>query len=166
MINKIKNIILKLILSKNKYYQRLGVKFGSGCRFYGKIEFGSEPYLVELGDNVSITNSSFITHDGGVWVLRDKYPKVDIIKPINIGDNVFIGMSSILMPGITVGNNVIIGAGSVVTKDIPSNCVVAGIPARIIKSLDEYEKNIVKEGINTKHLSNDEKKVFLLSDKY
>lgn len=73
-------------------------------------------------------------------VTHPKDPKerargMGISKPINIGDNVWIGGSAIIMPGVNIGNNAIIGAGSVVTHDVPDNCVVAGNPARIIEYL-------------------------------
>lgn len=56
-------------------------------------------------------------------------------KPVKIGDDVWIGGGSIILPGVTVGNNVVIGAGSVVTKDVPDNVVIGGNPAKIIKQL-------------------------------
>lgn len=62
------------------------------------------------------------------------------IGKISIGDNVFIGANSTILPGITIGNNSIVGANSVVTKDIPENVVVAGNPAHVICSLEEYLK--------------------------
>ena len=54
-------------------------------------------------------------------------------KPVNIGDDVWIGGNVTILPGVNIGNNVIIAAGAVVTKDIPDNCVVGGVPARKIK---------------------------------
>jgi len=65
---------------------------------------------------------------------------------IKIGDNVMIGSRTIILPDVEIGDNVIIGAGSIVTKDIPSDCVAAGIPARPIGSLDDYiNKKIEKD---------------------
>lgn len=61
-------------------------------------------------------------------------------KPVEIGDDVWIGGGAIILPGVTIGSNVIVGAGSVVTKDVPNNVVVAGNPAKIIKRLEENEK--------------------------
>ena len=60
---------------------------------------------------------------------------IDISLPVTIGSDVWIGGGSIICPGIKIGDNVVIGAGSVVTKDIPSNCVAAGNPAKKIKEL-------------------------------
>lgn len=57
---------------------------------------------------------------------------------IHIGNNVFIGARSTILYGVNIGNNVIIGAGSIVTKDIPDNSIVAGAPAKFIKSFDDY----------------------------
>ena len=70
-----------------------------------------------------------------------------IFKPIVVGNNVFIGSNTTILPGITIGNNVVIGASSVVTKNIPDNVVAAGIPARIIRSLQEYEERSLVEAV-------------------
>mgnify|MGYP000293804664 FL=1 len=56
-------------------------------------------------------------------------------KPVVIGNNAWIGGSSVILPGVTIGNNVVVAAGSVVVKDVPDNVVVAGNPAKIIKYL-------------------------------
>ena len=126
--------------------------------------FGSEPYLVTIGEHVEITAGCvFITHDGGMWSLREwdeRYKDLDVFDPIKIGNNVFIGNNSIILPGVTVGDNVVIGAGSVVSRDIPANSVAAGVPARVIRSLEEYgERSAAKDGaFNTKRLSSKEKK--------
>ena len=75
-----------------------------------------------------------LTHDASYYLHTGEYR----VAPVHIGDNVFIGYSAIIMPGITIGNNVVIGAGSVVTRDIPSDTVVAGVPAKVICSISEY----------------------------
>lgn len=59
-----------------------------------------------------------------------------LAKPIVIGENVWIGGNSVILPGVTIGDNSVIGAGSVVTKDIPPNCVAVGNPAKVIKHIE------------------------------
>lgn len=144
-----------------KYARTIGVKVGEGCRLAG-VNFGSEPYLVSLGDHVSAIQTVFITHDGGVWVFRDKSPEVDLMGPIKVGNNVFIGMDAKILPGVTIGDNVVIGAGAIVTKDIPSNCVAAGIPAKPIKTIDEYWDSVKDKLVNTKQFDSRQKKEFFL----
>lgn len=124
--------------------------------------FGSEPYLVTLGDHVSATAVSFVTHDGGVWVFRDVWPDADLIAPITIGNNVFIGARATILPGVTVGDNVVIGASAVVTRDLPSDCVAAGIPAKPIRTLDEYRQAAEQRKLPTKLLSPERKRDYLL----
>jgi maltose O-acetyltransferase len=69
---------------------------------------------------------------------RNKGPEFG--KPVKIGDNCWIGGGAIINPGLTIGDNVVIASGAVVTKDVPSNVVVGGNPARIIKEIDLEEK--------------------------
>lgn len=154
-----------LFLSKRdnvKYARKLGVQVGEDCRLNG-VSFGSEAYLVKLGNHVSATRVHFETHDGGMWIFRDKHPDWDKIRGISVGNNVYIGFDCFIMPGVTIGNNVIIGAKTVVTKDVPDNVVVAGVPGRIIKTTDEYYNKISQEVINTKIMSSEEKKRYLIN---
>jgi len=140
--------------------RRLGVTVGRNCRLID-VSFSSEPWLIRLGDHVSATRVRFETHDGGVWVLRGAHPTLDIIKPITVGDNVFLGYGAIVLPGVTIGENVVVGAGSIVSRDVPPNCVVAGVPARVIKSISEYEAKALAAGIPTKQMSPKEKRAHL-----
>ncbi len=130
------------------YRKYLNIQIGNNSRITHFPRWGSEPYLIEIGDNVTITRGvSFFTHDGGVGLFRDEYPGINVFGKIKIGNNVFIGANAILLPGTTIGNNVVIGAGSIVTKDIPDNVVIAGVPAKVIKTLDEYKNNVLKKAI-------------------
>ena len=125
---------------------------------YGEIDWGTEPWLITLGNNVHLTNDiRFINHDGGTLLFRDKVPDLEITKPITIGNNVYVGNNVLFLPGVTIGDNVIIGAGAVVTRNIPDNSVVVGVPARVIKTADEYFEKIQKESLHLGHLKYEEK---------
>lgn len=147
-------------------HRESGVKMGPGCTIFRGASFGSEPYLVRLGRDVRITSSvQFITHDGGMHVLRGRkgFERADSFGPILLGNNVFVGLRSIIMPNVRIGDNVVIGAGSVVTNDIPSNCVAAGVPCRVLRTIDEYAVKSADNLNHTKGMSPPEKRRILLS---
>ena len=153
---------------KIKWSRRAGVKIGSGCSLVGRVEWGSEPYLIEIGDNVRITDGvAFVTHDGGIHVLRRNWnghtvlPVADVFGRIKVGNNVFVGIRTIIMPGVTIGDNAIIGAGSIVTKDVPSNTVVCGVPAKTVRTLEEYAEKIKHRAVPTKGMNEEEKREYL-----
>lgn len=121
-----------------RYARRLGVSVGEDCRVI-TTNFGTEPFLIEMGHRVTVAAGVvFLTHDGATWLLRDDSGRRQEYRRIVIGSNVFIGHSVILLPGVKIGDNVIIGAGTVVTRSIPSDSVVAGNPARFLCSYQEY----------------------------
>ena len=151
------------------YLRKQGVKIGENCEIYKSANFGSEPYLIEIGNNVRINSGvEFVTHDGGLWVLRNHelykkdFADADKFGSIKIGNNVHIGTNSIIMPGVTIGDNCIVGCGAVVTHNIPSSDVWGGVPARHIETLKEYAAKVSEKIVNTKHLPPQEKKEFLL----
>lgn len=120
-----------------------GVKVGRDCRIY-VFSFGSEPFLIRLGDRVTITAGvRLITHDGATSLVRDAAGRRQRFAAITIGDDVFIGSNSIVLPGVSIGSRVIVGAGSVVTRDIPSNSVAVGNPARILRTFESYEQMVL-----------------------
>jgi carbonic anhydrase/acetyltransferase-like protein (isoleucine patch superfamily) len=117
----------------------LGVRLGEGCRIYTS-SFGGEPWLISIGDRVTVTSGvQFITHDGTAWLLRDEKGRRYRYAPIEIGSDVFIGTNSLILPGVRIGSRVIVAAGSVINRSIPDNCVVAGVPARFVGTYDAYE---------------------------
>lgn len=134
--------------------RRLGVRVGADCRLLAVTRgtFGSEPYLISLGDHVTITAGvRFITHDGGLWTLRDRYPEADLVDRISIGSNVFVGTGATLLPGSRIGDDVVIGAGAIVTGTIPSGCVAAGVPARPIRPIAEYHERALARAIHVRN---------------
>lgn len=143
------------------YARSLGVTVGDNARLLGceRGTFGSEPYLVTLGDHVTVTAGvAFVTHDGGVWVLRDEFPDIDVMGEIVIGDNCFIGLRAIILPGVNIGRNCVIGAGAVVNRNIPDNSIAVGVPARVVSSLAEYRKKSLGRALHVRNLPVAEKR--------
>lgn len=104
-------------------------------RLNGVILDPGHCWLIEIGDNVTIApRVHILCHDASTKMFLG----MTKIGRVIIGNNVFIGAESVVLPGVTIGNNVIIGANSTVTHDVPDNTVVVGNPAKRICSLDEY----------------------------
>lgn len=142
--------------------RKMGVQVGEKCRIYS-LDFSSEPYLVKIGDHVTVTYGvRFATHDGGVWVFREKYPDIELFGKISIGNNVFIGINSIILFNTIIGDNCIIAAGSVLKGDFENNSIIAGVPAKKIASVDEYYKKNLSKFLYTKNMTAREKKHAIL----
>jgi len=139
-----------------EHARRKGVEIGQGTRFYGakKLDLGHGP-LISIGSHCKITDGvRILAHSGDHEILRRAFdserPSMPFLSPVDIGDNVFIGEQSIVLPGVTIGDNTVIGAGSVVSSDIPGNSVAAGNPCEVIEDLSElYETEIDEEAANT-----------------
>lgn len=147
------------------FARRLGVKVGSGCKLVSVSgsTFGSEPYLVEIGDHVEVAGEvCFLTHDGGAWIFRKELPELDVFGAVKVGNNVFIGRRATILPGTEIGDNCVIGAGSVVRGKLEAGGVYAGVPVRRIRSIEEYKEKLVSVSLNCKQLSGAEKKNFLI----
>jgi acetyltransferase-like isoleucine patch superfamily enzyme len=146
------------------YARSIGVNVGKAVHFYGMPSgmFGTEPWLITIGNNVHITSGcAFITHDGGALILRKEVPDLEWTAPITVGNDVYIGVRTIILPGARIGNRVIIGAGSVVAGNIPDNSVAAGVPARVIKTVDEYLEQMKAKSLKCGHLKGLEKEAVL-----
>jgi acetyltransferase-like isoleucine patch superfamily enzyme len=130
------------------YARRIGVNIGDNCQIHTR-EFGSEPFLIRIGNNVVIAPGvKFVTHDASGALLVDDRGRRFYYAPISIGNNVMIGLNSVIMPGVKIESNVIIGTGSIVTKSIPLNSIVAGVPARKIGDFQDFKRKNLKNWIS------------------
>ena len=145
---------------RGKYLKKkkMLAEIGENVMFQSR-NFPMDPKLVKIHNNVVIAaNVYFVTHDAIRHVLKNKNNKYyqSNIGPIEIMDNVFIGLGTIIMPNVKIGKNVIVAAGSVVTKSIPDNCVYAGVPAKKIGEFKDLEKKREKLSLEYKYLSYEE----------
>jgi acetyltransferase-like isoleucine patch superfamily enzyme len=135
------------------YLRYLGTRIGESCSIYtNPHNFGTEPWLIEVGDNVTLGQGVLlVTHDGTSRIFRDRLPGMNPFGnrfgTIVIHDNCFIGNNAILLPGIEIGPDSAVGAGSVVTATVPPHTIVAGNPAKPIKTLDEYIESYLRRMI-------------------
>lgn len=162
MFSRLFNLYIRYFWSDTKIARYKGVNIGKNSIVTG-VSFGSEPYLISIGDNVRITDGTKIFTHGGARVLRNKYPNFDFFGKVIIGNNVYIGNNCLILPGVTIGSNVLLAAGSVVTKSIPDNSVVGGNPAKLLSSLNDFEEKILPYNVGTKGMSKSQKKLYLLS---
>ena len=142
VIKKIRFMLLKNGIERAKYLKRNNILMymGENC-LYQPYKIPMNPELVKIHNNVYIAaNVVLVTHDTSRNMLSNKYKKYYSMDLgcIEIMDNVFIGLGSIILPNVKINENVIVAAGSVVTKSIPANSVVAGNPAKIIGSFDNF----------------------------
>lgn len=112
--------------------RRRGVKIGNDCLIY-TMNFSTEPYLIEIGDNVGIASGvQFITHHGIATMIRREHPGAQIFGRIRVGSETGIGIDAIILPGAQIGKGCIIGAGAVVRGNIPDNSLVVGNPGKVV----------------------------------
>lgn len=126
-----------------KYLRKKGIHIGEHCIIRAprtaRIDV-SRPSLVTIGNNVDMNmNFQILTHDWASLVFRTKYNDfVNSSGHVTIGNNIYFGTNVVVLKGVTIGDNCVIGACSLVTKNIPANSVAAGVPCRVICSIDEY----------------------------
>lgn len=135
------------------YLRRMGVQFSGDISKTGfiasDVKFDSVAYAnrITLGEQTTISTGVFIlVHDYSVGTaIRSIRPTTPgdmprVLREVKIGNNCFIGAHTIILPGTTIGDNTIVGAGSVVKGNIPAGVIVAGNPARVIKTTEEYAR--------------------------
>lgn len=147
VINIIYKIKLKLGLIKShdflKHLRDAGAEIGDKVFVFDVKSVtidSTRPWLLKIGNYTKITKGVVIlTHDYSLSVLRRVYGEwIGEGGATVIGENCFLGMNSIILKGTHIGNNCIIGAGAVVSGNFPDNVVIAGNPAKIIKTLDQH----------------------------
>lgn len=118
--------------------QKAGMRMGKNCALMGGSDFDYyHCHLIQLGDDVTVApHVTFLAHDAST----KRHTGYTRIGRIRVGNNVFIGAGSIILPGVTIGDNVVVGAGSVVSKSIPGNSVAVGNPARVIGTMDAFRE--------------------------
>lgn len=135
--------IIKLLFQTDK---EVWIESPFRCDYGYNIDVGKNFYanfgcvildcnLVKIGDNVKFGPNVQVYAATHPVEPKERISGKEMAYPISIGDNVWIGGSSIILPGVTIGNNTVIGAGSIVTKNIPDNVVAVGNPCRVIRPI-------------------------------
>ena len=143
--DQLKKLRIALILDskkRNEYIKKNNIFGYVGDNFFFQPRIiPADPKFVKFHNNVTVTsNVTFVTHD----VFHEGLNRLGkgnfnyLCKEIEVFDNVFIGCNTTILPGVKIGPNAVIAAGSVVTKDVKPNNVVAGNPAKLIETFDEY----------------------------
>ncbi len=168
MISRVKNKLRSFYLHRIKHLddsailvmdlRKRGMTIGEHCRIFTNIS-SKEPSLIRIGDRVTVSSEvSFCTHDNAV--IKAIPGKTDVVGRICIGNDCFIGMRSILMYGVTLGDRCIVGAGSVVTRSFPSGKVIAGNPAKVICSVEDYAEKYRDYAVDFSAVPLAERKVY------
>ena len=146
------NFIRKILMLLNREVPtetliKRGMKCGKNfSRQQGCFIDPSHCWLISIGDDVTFSiRVTVLAHDASTKAVTG-YTR---IKKVNIGDNVFVGANATILPGVNIGNDAIVAANSVVTKDVPRGCVVAGNPARVIFTAEEWAQKIKAEFENS-----------------
>lgn len=166
-------MIGKIVRKLCRYYQKsfwslerqaryAGVALGKG-NFIASEFWSTEGYLITVGNHCQITHGVKVLTHGGAGAARKMYPKFDTFGRVVIGDYVYLGSNSLIMPGVTIGDNVLVAAGSVVTKSIPSGLVVGGNPARVICTIEQYIERNKQYNLNSEGMKQRDKKRLLTS---
>lgn len=135
-------ILVKLGIKKQTDYNSIeflrsrGVQIGENVNLVNTTIDWSHGFLVSIGNRVTLTGVKILTHDGSTQIPFG----VSRVGKVTIGDEVFVGHGTIILPNVRIGSRVVVGAGSVVTRDIPDNSVAVGNPARVIGTYDDFLK--------------------------
>lgn len=158
IIRLLKYILIKLKEMNEEYkydhftiaekFRKQGAKVGEHCSIQIN-RLASEPYLVEIGNNVVIAAGvSLITHDGASVVFRDEFPALRHFGKIVIEDNCFIGSRTIITAGVRIGKGSVVGPLSVVLRDVKPGSMVIGNPAIQVSTVEKYKEQCLQKWEN------------------
>lgn len=150
----------------NAYFRKQGCKIGERTHIFSNI-ITSESYLIEIGNGTTIaTDVKLLTHDASPGVVFGRDTASDICGKIRIGDNCFVGSSTIILCGVTIPNNTIVAAGSVVVKSVgQEGLIIGGNPAKVIGSIDKYKDKNKEYFLRLDGLNPTERKETILQGK-
>lgn len=156
LIQKLWFFCLPSSSARIKYIKKYHVFDAVGENFFFQPrKLPSDPKFIRFHNNVSVAaDVTFVNHDVLYLVLRnlDKRQNSEHMGCIEVMDNVFIGLGAVILSDVRIGPNAVVAAGSVVTKDVPPNSVVGGVPARVIGSFVELKEKRLKEAIENRSL--------------
>jgi maltose O-acetyltransferase len=120
-----------------------GLKLGPGAHFQGGVRIDTDfPWLIRIGHDCTFApNSVVLAHDASTKIHLD-YTRA---AQVTIGNRVFVGAGSIILPGVTIGDDCIIGAGTVIRRDVPNGSIVTGNPAQIVDTTEHYKERHTKK---------------------
>lgn len=158
-----------------QYYRKVGMTIGEDTHIFSRL-ISSEPFLISIGKNVTIsTGVSLLTHDASVGAIVGRNVYSDIVGPITIGNNCFIGANSIILPGVRIPDNSIVAAGSVVTKTVVNDLndntiqnegiIIGGNPAVYICRTNDFLRKREKNFLKLHGLSLDKRKKYIMNNK-
>jgi len=125
--------------SRIAFLRASGVQIGDDCMLSMRAKIDVRRGKVVIGDNCTITYGCIIlSHDRSEMHIN---PGSSGEYTTTLGDNVYLGVGSIILPGVTIGDNSVIGAGAIVTKDVPPGVVAVGNPAKVIKEIPKFAKS-------------------------
>ena len=135
--------LLRQVAANIERFRSQGIAIGEDCYIHSVTMGHGEP--ITIGNNCVLTGCTILGHDAAPALFlpelregRGLMHRISKRKPTVIHDNCFIGMNAVILCGTSVGPNAIVGAGAVVSKDVPPRTVVAGNPARVICTIEEY----------------------------
>jgi acetyltransferase-like isoleucine patch superfamily enzyme len=139
------------------------MKVGKSFNMPGKVSFGTEPFLIEIGDNVNIADGvKFVNHGGTTTLLRKLpgYEDARIFGRIKIGNNCTIGLNCVINHDVQIGDNSILGANSVLSQSMPNNTVFVGNPAQFLCTIEDYGDIVLKNNaVYPRELEKNKKKL-------